>query len=792
MPSLKHILQERSNDYSTLETHYRAATGAELVAEPFESFGCGPAITRSATVLIGAHNSAGTLEKTLISIDASTFNAKYGEQLQVVVVDDGSTDENRDVVNRTPLNLNLLYVRQAHAGLTRAHNTGLAFATGDIIIFSDSDMVHTLNSIEEMMKRHEVLDNIVAVGFRFEIAGDDPSIRSDRLRESLRHFEPAFHLDFRLNFPGRPNNMCRDTRHLKNLGHARSIQMPNGARYNLPAMTVGAFMSFRRRDYLAMGGSDERLTGWGCEDSLIGARSIALGNFVIPVYPAASAHVSHSSRMPDQAAQFAANLATAARILDEPFAPAVPPLDAWRSRALEVIEHRHRSSASSCSGDNSIHARSLETADAPAAAGACHYAIGQYQQARMCYTRAATLAPDVTWHHLGRAKSARELGEFDEGLDAFATSLALAPWNCWATFELGLTHARLGDYTRARELVERARDLTPDVFEFRWVLGTPPALHKARGNYHASQDLHAIAVSDFDLALIGDAGNPWAHHDRGASLSALNRREEALASHQRADQQLHPEDGNRSWVHAALGRLHADLGHRSQAKVQLEKALALWPAHPSAADDLRGLHVAGAGEFQLHCHVAVVEMTHAIEGWLTDEEAELLVAATRNAAALVPESARAAVVEIGSYCGKSTVAIGAALKELARADLKLYAVDPHRDYHFGWHADTFDILMNNLRHFELVDHIEVIRARSTDFDSPYPIVLLFIDGLHDYANVLSDFQHFEQRVVPQGLIAFHDYFEHCPGVKQSVNELLMADRCEFVTQSGSLVVCRKA
>ena len=52
-------------------------------------------------------------------------------------------------------------------------------------------------------------------------------------------------------------------------------------------------------------------------------------------------------------------------------------------------------------------------------------------------------------------------------------------------------------------------------------------------------------------------------------------------------------------------------------------------------------------------------------------------------------------------------------------------------------------------------------------------------------------RHFAPHVVPGGLIAFHDYFEHCPGVKQCVDELLLEGACEFVTHRDRLIVCRK-
>jgi GT2 family glycosyltransferase/tetratricopeptide (TPR) repeat protein len=791
VPTLRQLLAERSNDYSDLETRYRVATGAELVLRPWESFERGPsALTLSASVLIGAYNSAATLRLTLASLTASTFNRKYRDRFEVIVVDDGSTDETRDVVCGTARDLRVVYVRQQNAGLTRAHNTGLAFASGDVVVFSDADMVHLPYAVEELMKRHEVLEHVTLVGFRFELAADDPRLAIDRLAETVPALRPAFYGDFRLSFPGRPDNMCLGTRHLKDLGHGRTLAMPNGAHYNLPAMAVGAFMSLRRSDYLAMGGSDERLVGWGCEDSTIGARSIGLGNFIVPVYSAASGHVSHPRRTATEGREFAANTVMATRILDEPFERRDAPLTEFRARAVEVIECAPSGRPPRTPPRRRRYPVVPRTAPDHAEWGLSHYTLGDAEAALANYCAAARLAPDVTWHHLGCAKALRELGRTSESFDAFGKALRADPSNSWAHFEVGLTHASCADYDAARAAVERARALGPDEFDFRWTLDTTSEQHKTRGNHHARQGLHRLAVRDLELALVVDRWNSWAEFDRATSLRALGRHREALDGLRRTDATLHPADGNRTWVHAALGRACIDLGFVTEAKIQLERSLELWAANPAAAADLVALHEAEARRHGLQCHLPIVEAARDIEGWLSDAEADLLIAAVRRIAERVPSGTTAAVVEIGSYCGKSTVVLASTLKAIGRPELRFYAIDPHQGYHFGRYQDTFDILIDNLRRAGILEHVTVIRARSTDVQSPSSIGLLFIDGLHDYENVRADFAHFAAHVLPDGFVAFHDYFEGCPDVKRGVNDLLREGQCEFVTQRDRLVICR--
>src|SRR5207248_7536321 len=82
----------------------------------------------------------------------------------------------------------------------------------------------------------------------------------------------------------------------------------------------------------------------------------------------------------------------------------------------------------------------------------------------------------------------------------------------------------------------------------------------------------------------------------------------------------------------------------------------------------------GASGPPLLLTLPLLTLVRGIEGWLDDAEADLLIGATVRALADAPGAA--AVVEVGSYCGKATVVL-AGVARAARPDVRVWAVDPH-------------------------------------------------------------------------------------------------------------------
>lgn len=189
----------------------------------------------------------------------------------------------------------------------------------------------------------------------------------------------------------------------------------------------------------------------------------------------------------------------------------------------------------------------------------------------------------------------------------------------------------------------------------------------------------------------------------------------------------------------------------------------------------------------------VLERMRAVEGWLSDAEGDLLLAGVSRA--LRDVLAPAAVVEVGSYCGRSTTILGSAVKALA-PERRVYAIDPHEGevgavgHGYARTPPTLERFTATIAGAGLADVVETVQRRSYETAWERPIAFLLVDGMHDYANVSRDFRHFEPWLQAGALVAFHDYSRNWPGVKAFVDELL-AGVYDCVDLAETMILVRR-
>src|SRR5918996_2260783 len=103
------------------------------------------------SVILAVHNREGSVARAIASVLEQTYR-----HLELIVVDDGSTDGTRAVVESFGGSLTL--VTQAHAGVYPARNRGLRHARGDLVAFIDSDDAWLPDKLEAqvpLMRRRE-------------------------------------------------------------------------------------------------------------------------------------------------------------------------------------------------------------------------------------------------------------------------------------------------------------------------------------------------------------------------------------------------------------------------------------------------------------------------------------------------------------------------------------------------------------------------------------------------------------------------------------------------------------
>jgi hypothetical protein len=178
---------------------------------------------------------------------------------------------------------------------------------------------------------------------------------------------------------------------------------------------------------------------------------------------------------------------------------------------------------------------------------------------------------------------------------------------------------------------------------------------------------------------------------------------------------------------------------------------------------------------------------------------------------------RGDLVEIGSWCGQSTIALGLAAKLLG--DARLHAIDlfpekgdwyqnPDGSYSmrvtidgvtyasydeqtvwaepfrrdiaplYAEHNSIWDILNANIRAHDLIGTVIAHRGTSSVLGSILgnggKIRLAFIDGHHSYSAVSADIRNVEAHLVEGSWICFDDAFTTYEGVNAAINDLVIA------------------
>lgn len=127
----------------------------------------------SVSVLMPVYNGASFLEASLQSVLAQSWR-----DFELVVVDDGSTDESPAMLARfAASDPRIRVIRQTNGGISRALNAGLAAARGDWIARLDSDDLMLPNRLERQLAFVRAEPDAVAAGSYYEIIDGAGAVR---------------------------------------------------------------------------------------------------------------------------------------------------------------------------------------------------------------------------------------------------------------------------------------------------------------------------------------------------------------------------------------------------------------------------------------------------------------------------------------------------------------------------------------------------------------------------------------------------------------------------------------
>ncbi|SCL25655.1 Glycosyltransferase, GT2 family [Micromonospora nigra] len=212
------------------------------------------------SVVVPTYNRAELLRGTLTALAGQRMPAA---QFEVVVADDGSTDDTRDCVHAFTDRLRVRYAYQEDLGFraAAARNTGARLASGDVLVFVDTGVLPGPDFLAAHLAVHRRPGPSRAViGYTYGYRPDDPTpgldaaLRSYGPEEVVRRFgaTPAFQDARQPTFASIRYDLSR-------------MPLPWSLFWTLNCSVPAA-------DLRAVGGFDEDFRSWGGEDLELGIR----------------------------------------------------------------------------------------------------------------------------------------------------------------------------------------------------------------------------------------------------------------------------------------------------------------------------------------------------------------------------------------------------------------------------------------------------------------------------------------------------------------------------------------
>lgn len=287
MMTRRQMLETHNNDY---EFDVAETLSKEMSVETYPSV----------SVVIPYYETGEIFERSLHFL--ANAIAKYGGDVEVIVVDDGSQKRPLAKYENGQSWLKCI-VLASNQGRTAARNKGLAYSSGDIVLFMDSDILVDELIIANHVKLHNAaLKNnrkaICVTFFEFTSLNDE-RIYSERIpKRNLKLNDFRLECTYGSTWIGCEEDKKYIGQYIKLVEETDDFKLWKGQykAWMLPNMVLGGTFSVIRSEILAVGGFDARFQGYGFTETSAVTRMVAeRSNVVVPCLDGGALHIEDES-----------------------------------------------------------------------------------------------------------------------------------------------------------------------------------------------------------------------------------------------------------------------------------------------------------------------------------------------------------------------------------------------------------------------------------------------------------------------------------------------------------------
>ena len=235
------------------------------------------------SIVVPVYNRAERLSRCLAGICQQSYPR---DLIEVIVVDDGSSDDVLKVIDKYSKLLDLKYAKQADVGyrLSAARNLGIRTASYENISIIDCDLIPLPFFIESFMQYLHHFDNVVLLGHQRFV--DPTGISDDQILKNVKTLEKFKDIRSENSTMEEGNDgITKDWRYklYEETNYLKNDEFPYRA-------FSSGHVAYKKKVIQDADFYDEDFNVWGCEDNETGYRIYRKGYYFVPVLAAVDLH----------------------------------------------------------------------------------------------------------------------------------------------------------------------------------------------------------------------------------------------------------------------------------------------------------------------------------------------------------------------------------------------------------------------------------------------------------------------------------------------------------------------